>query len=370
MKNVYIFFLIIKTNFFKIFSLINEFSKVEKFFSQYKFDFLITPGDRKEGLQISTCNIANKKKVPIIIFPTARYADSEVLKKSRNGYLINQKIIKLILFFFKEQVFIDQKSTKIYFYYSIYYSLILFLLKALPKRPWINGASNGDIICVDAEKTKQNLISHGIIEKKIKVTGFIEYQTLIERLDHKNKIRDFLINKYFINTKKQDIIVCALPQLKEHSLCTEKQHWNIIKNICTVLCSLPCNILVSLHPRVNFNEYEFLLKDFKIQISKEPLEFILPTASIFVSGNGSSTVLWSEIINIPTVVMDWYGLNYKIFNETDIRVIVKNEDDFKISLSKMLKITNLNKKRISKDYINEYENIEDVLLNNFEKLGK
>ena len=105
----------VKTNFFKIFSLINEFSKVEKFFSQYKFDFLITPGDRKEGLQISTCNIANKKKVPIIIFPTARYADSEVLKKSRNGYLINQKIIKLILFFFKEQVFIDQNQLKFTF---------------------------------------------------------------------------------------------------------------------------------------------------------------------------------------------------------------------------------------------------------------
>ena len=107
------------------------------------------------------------------------------------------------------------------------------------------------------------------------------------------------------------MIVASLPQTFEHKVLSWDDHWKMIEHICKNLAQQDSNVLLSLHPKMDIKNYQYLEKDFSITIARHSLSEILVAADVFVAGQGSSTLLWAMLCNIPTVVCDWFGLNYK-----------------------------------------------------------
>jgi hypothetical protein len=112
-------------------------------------------------------------------------------------------------------------------------------------------------------------------------------------------------------------------------------HWKEIRYIISCLEKQGNNLVLSLHPKMNREDYLFLENDYDCIIADEQLRDILAYADIFVAIN-SSTVLWAVILGVNTVLMDWYGLDSANFSGlTSIRY-VKNKNELSKVLSQSI----------------------------------
>lgn len=90
------------------------------------------------------------------------------------------------------------------------------------------------------------------------------------------------------------------------------------------------NILISLHPKMEKLKYKFLEEKYNSIIVEERLVNILPIADIFIS-TFSSTVLWSVLCGIKTIVIDFYNLEYKMYDFlTSIAKVNEKEKLYKV----------------------------------------
>src|SRR5262249_35532508 len=72
-------------------------------------------------------------------------------------------------------------------------------------------------------------------------------------------------------------------------------------------------VLLSLHPKSDPAAYRFLEAEFGARLLDQSLREVLPAADVFV-GTYSSTVRWAVLLGVPTVVVDFYGFDYDIFD--------------------------------------------------------
>ena len=127
----------------------------------------------------------------------------------------------------------------------------------------------------------------------------------------------------------------ALPQLGEHNIFPWKKHWEEINFLMKNLKKLNQNILISLHPKMDRKDYEFIEEKYKIKILDERLADVLPIADLFVA-TFSSTVIWSILCGIKSVVVDFYGLNYTMFDFLTSIKKVDKKDNFETELKATL----------------------------------
>jgi len=93
-------------------------------------------------------------------------------------------------------------------------------------------------------------------------------------------------------------------------------------------------VLISLHPKMDISKYRFIEIDYGIPILTEPLKDILPAADCFAA-TFSSTVEWAVLCEIPSIVFDFYGLNYDMYDNYDGIVLVKKKPDLEDFLVKI-----------------------------------
>ena len=130
----------------------------------------------------------------------------------------------------------------------------------------------------------------------------------------------------------------SLPPTFEHKILSWEEHWETVNIICQGLSEQDANVLVSLHPKMDMQNYQHLEQDYSLKIATQPLREVLAIADVFVASQGSSTLLWAILCNIPTIVCDWYGLNYKQDYWMGMMDVVRNVENFETTLS-----TNLSK---------------------------
>jgi len=147
-----------------------------------------------------------------------------------------------------------------------------------------------------------------------------------------------------------------LPQTYEHKILSWDKHWELISLICKEASRQNANILISLHPKMNIAQYEYLEKTFSLKIAKHALREILVSADVFVAGQGSSTLVWAFLCDIPTVICDWFGLNYlseywnaamdTVTDSTQFELVLKKNLDSEYQCLKVLELQNLDKKTL------------------------
>lgn len=209
---------------------------------------------------------------------------------------------------------------------------VLYRFGSLSKNPWVLGGGLSDLVLVDGKEMESRYIYYGCDPKKIIVTGQPFCDSIFYALKNKNELRNKLSRKYGLD--KGHLTVLSLPQYGEHKILPWDKHWEEIRFLCEILSSKTGDVLVSLHPKMEIEQYEFIESEFGISIVDENLKDILPIADSFTA-TFSSTVDWAVLCKIPTIVFDFIGIDTGICDDYDGVVVVNSRGEYSSLISQV-----------------------------------
>jgi len=292
----------------------------KKIIIENNIDLIFSNSDRSAELENSILKAARELEIPIIVPYLTLLAEYSVLIKSKKQNKINSLYNIFLSFKFKKYQ-IQKKD-----FYPFFIMNALYKFGTLSKNPWIMGNGYSDIICCNNTYTYQQFINDGVDEKKLIVTGDVSYDEIFLNLKNKNKNKNSFYKKNNIDFHKKNILV-ALPQLAEDGIMPWNQHWEEVNFICNSLDKLNANILISLHPKMNIDKYKFLEGKFNLKIIKQNLSTSIPYADLFIA-TYSSTILWSILCKINTIVIDFYNLDRSFYNSLKSPRLFKKKSEY------------------------------------------
>lgn len=292
--------------------------------SKYKVNTLVISNDRSIGLEAVLSKWAKEKSARIVIPPIAYASDKQGASRLRlskvyegRSHHENTAVVSI------------GGSDRLFLFYRPFEREALARFGALSNNPWVLGEGLSDILMVESERERQRLINCGASKNKILLTGHMSHDALWQMRQHRGDKKKQLRQEYDLN--HDNIIVVALPQYWEHQLCDRQTHFQYIERMCEVL-EEQGNALLSLHPKMDRFNYEYLEQKYKVQIANEPLKGLIGGADLFVA-TYSSTVAWALMLKVPTIIVDFIKLNYSgFYDEFDIP-IVKEVGDLKNKLN-------------------------------------
>ena len=312
-------------------SLKNKYTKLTKLIAENDINVVFVNGDRHLGYEPIFLSISKLLSIPIVIPYMVYFSEKEGLAK--NGFKALGTILSSQYSKNSQERFSSHRVDN-RFYYPNYIANSLNRLGVLTDNPWFMGGGSSNIVCLPNLHMKNHYIKNAISENKIKVVGDIAYDTLYHSTLKKQTIRLTVVLNYYLDVNKKNIII-ALPQLGEHGILSWKEHWKEIAFLMDNVNSLNQNILISLHPKMDKNSYIFLEKKYNCRILNENLLDILVAADMFVA-TFSSTVLWSTLCGIKTAVVDFYGLNYSMYDFLTSVEKIDNKKNLKKILLRVL----------------------------------
>ena len=329
-----------------------NYDKILNLIKNLNIDVLIINGDRHLGLEPVILKISKVLKIPTIIPYLVYFGDIEIIF-DRN--VATPKIIPNIFtsnYIIKSQEKLLYKIEKNCYYYPHYIGNALDKFGVLTKNPYVMGSGHSDILCIDCQYHKDLYVSRGLDEKKIRVLGGGFFDYIYKSFLKKNIIKENITKKYSLDYGKE-IVIIALPQFAEHNELPWKEHWAEIHFLMENLNSLNVNILISLHPKMDRNNYTFLENEYKVKILDERLADVLPIADLFLA-TYSSTVIWSVLCGINTIIVDFYDFNYTMYDFLDTVIKVEKKENLKNILEiSLIKDSDFSRdwKNLSKDSI-------------------
>tara|TARA_B100001250_G_C19814202_1_gene797348 strand:+ start:4007 stop:5299 length:1293 start_codon:yes stop_codon:yes gene_type:complete len=248
--------------------------------------------DRNLWLDLVISNFAVKHKIKIILPYFSRFVGPDMLKKK--SYYLDKSLKKSYYPNFIEN------------YIQKYYGLN-------PKDAFtIGNLSKGYLIC-NNKKMQSRFIKYGISKEKLPILGDL------------NLLR---INNIFQHQK--EYILIAVPQFYEHNMMSKKRHFKELELLVNKIKLTNRDILLSLHPRSNINDYLELAKRLNILIPKNfNLLELLPNAKYLVC-TFSSTYEFALKFGKSVVMVDHYFKYSQIDSiENDVKLtIIKTKKDY------------------------------------------
>lgn len=302
----------------------NKYKEFLSLFITSKVDILLIGGDRHitSGFEPAILRACKDLEMPAIIPYLTYIAEEEDLSRFSKRYPHYQPSFLLSNYIKKSQLkFSDQKKHELYFYrHSVSNALDKF--GVLSPNPWVMGSGHSTALCLPNKHLMRHYQALGLSPNKTILVGDVSYDKLYSRCQERNENRLSLEKKYGLERNK-NLIVMALPQLAEHGLLSWPDHWKEIRFLVSSTVLTDQNVLVSLHPKMLRDRYVFLEEEYNCHIVDEQLSDVLPAGDLFVA-TFSSTVLWAVLCGIKSVVVDFYGLNYKMYDFLDSCVKVQH----------------------------------------------
>ena len=203
-------------------------------------------------------------------------------------------------------------------------TLLLAALGLLPRRPWVLGGSDPEMICALGEDHREYLLAGGVAAAKIAVTGQPSLDAVARLRVSAGELRDRLVKSYRL-ASGVPLVVCAVPQHGEHRMASWNEHWRATDELFAALASSGAAVLLSLHPKSNREDYAKAAGRHGLAILDEPLSAVLPAADLLVA-TFSSTVRWAIGIGIPAFVVDAIETNYELYNDLPGVTIFNDHD--------------------------------------------
>jgi len=331
----------------------------EKYITIIKPDILLVNSDRR-GVSLEQAFLKMSKKYVIrsIIPYTSVISNGISLRlASFNCYSIQTMLDKILFKILKNQT--KNINGNIIKFYDSSTTIILKLFGLLSLNPWMIGNGLVDYVCVDNLFSFNKYKSDILFPEKFKIVGDIEYDILYQQSSFQKKI---LNTNYTINNDLPNIII-SLPQLAEHFILDWEQHWKEIYFLLDELKDIHANIFVSLHPKMDLNKYVHLEKKYSYIILKEQLRDVIHESDLFIAIN-SSTVLWSTILGIKTIMLDYFELDSSFFRNLSSIQFIKDKKSFKnVVVNSLVSKVNFNDdfKILSKDDIFDGNTIKRYL---------
>lgn len=298
---------------------------------------VVVTGDRHQadGWEPAVLKACRELNIPAVIPPISIAANIESLPVTRR----NRKIFQADNFpevkaKYPKQYIYDNVSKSNIFFYPPYLTGALSKNDMLPENPWVMGGGNSTFVLADGEETKERYIRLGCKLEKIIITGHPGHDNLYSLYKNRHNLRNSLNQEYAFDPGKK-LIILALPQLAEHGIMDWKSHWDEIRFLCHIFSQLQANCLISLHPKMKYEQYEFIENEYNIPISKQPLSEILPAAYVFAA-TFSSTIQWAVLCQIPSIVFDFYGFNYTTYDYLRGTKVINQKKNLKSGLNNLI----------------------------------
>lgn len=311
----------------------HEKHNAEQLFDQLEPNLIIAFGDRHPDFEAPIQVVAQERGIKVVI-PYTTYSGKDILVEVRKNEIDFSARRPFSLYRWQKARYFKKQLHEELFYQPPNMLAGYEKFGSLSSYPWCLGNGRSDIICVDSEVTADRYKRDRVPPEKIRITGDIVYDKIAQCFHRKGEIKAELLTKYCFDEKCK-IIIIALPQLAEQGVMDWEPHWKEIRFLVEQTTLSNQNVLLSLHPRMNTTDYTFLEKEFPCRIAQERLSEIIAGADVFIA-NYSSTVIWSILCGIKTLVVDFYGLNYRFFDYLTSVSIVRQRENFPATLSKVI----------------------------------
>lgn len=322
----------------------------------YNIKIIITINDRHYfPIEMALLKISRELSIKVVIPFIMQYVPdtSYQMIKNNKKYLLTKESSLLQKIIYKKYAYLTYKG---HHFYPPFLYIALKRFGTLSNQPWINGGGISDKIIVANELSKKIHIRYGISNEKIHILGDVTTQQVYDSYNNRNTIKKHIYQKYNLNPNKK-LIIIALSNLWEHNLADKNTHFEIIYHTLDTCIKFQNshNILILLHPSMKRDNYTFLERKYAIHIVKEKTMCILPIADLYIS-NYSSTVVWSILCNIKTLIIGYYN-SFNIYDELQSIVQIKNKDHMTQSIQQLI----YEKKDFSNDH---YLLSKDIVFNN------
>ena len=295
----------------------------------YPKSVLITYDDRMSGL-LPILKAAFDLNVPVFL-PAILTTSPDITATTSNILSSKRKVESLIAYFVKWFSPNHVNSDGRMFYGAPEY-LNLLRFGSLPKHPWIKGTLKyTTILGVESKLAYEKLLSQGVNKNKMVLTGMPIFD-LMELSACKDKI-DF----------QEKILVCALPQYAEHGAMSWDQAIPVLEDIFLAFKKYDGRVIISLHPRMDKSLYQPLVDKFGYECASKDLNYLLPYADVFFCASSSTTIYWSLILGIQTVVFNHTYPKSNLFKDYESLVYIENNaiDEIESALNKVPNFDNL-----------------------------
>lgn len=273
---------------------------ISKEFLYKNYNLLIVCSDRHLNVMEYVLMKYSKNKNINILIPYLVYT-------APDGYITGIKNNKNYImtendYFYKKYIFNKFKhlSFKNYHAYQPFFYMFLYNKKLLSNNPWVLGAGLATKTLVCNKKVFNEYKANNPFGN-YEIIGDLTYLKLQKSLNDKS-IRKNIYSEYNLKNKKN--LIYAIPPYIELGMVKKETY---IKRIEMNLKSLQSfkdryNILISLHPSMNYLDYKYLEDIFDIKIIKQELSTFLHTSDLYVT-YPSSTVMWSVLLGIKTLIL-------------------------------------------------------------------
>jgi hypothetical protein len=294
--------------------------------------------ERRVGLYGGMLHAARRRGRLTMVIPYALsdLPDMVLPRKDKPDHYVDRRPYRLIKAWIRrrhpDQVYESEVGPLLF--YPAVETLVLASLGILPPKPWVIGGGWADVVGLIGEADRRRFVEQGAPPQKMIVTGQPSLDVLYETWQRKDDLCQRLAVDYGLDGDKP-FVVFAVPQLGEHKITGWEEHWAANMAVTETLAATGANVLLSLHPRSDPEQYAFLEDRFGVHILREPLSEALPAADIFVA-TYSSTVRWAVLLRIPAIVVDYGWFGYTFFDHFE--GVIKVNDHAKLApvLKKML----------------------------------
>lgn len=220
------------------------------------------------------------------------------------------------------------------FFYPPAMTLALENLDLLPPNPWVLGGGLADLMLAEGPHFAKQYAQEGVPAGRIKVVGHPHHDRLHAGWLNRVVLKAGLLAENGLDPARP-LGILALPQLGEHGQLPWEQHWQEMRFLAQTLRDQGGNVLLSLHPRMDPTQYQFLEREYRLPIARRRLAEILPAADLFLA-TFSSTVLWAVLCRMPCLVVDFYDFGYDVYDFITGVEKVSRREEFAPRLAELL----------------------------------
>ncbi len=272
---------------------------------------IIVTGNDQNMMDVIFIEAANNRNLPSltvqdgILVADRKLANIDLSLIHKMSY-ITKIPLRLINF-----LFLDRHPIK----YKI--SAMIFDLKYRRKHPFLYGHGNSSKIALFSKPVKDMLISEGVSNKKLEVTGNPKFDELIYY--NGNSKKELYKEKWGIDLEKK--VVLVLTQcFVEVGLWNKEQRKEFISSIAEAVSKLDnVQLVIKLHPPHEKKEdYIMVLENFDfnpIIFDGEPLNEIISTSDVVISVS-STAALEAMALKKPIIIVNLFGDDTSFFKNS------------------------------------------------------
>jgi hypothetical protein len=294
--------------------------------------------------------IAKRRKVKSIVFPQffANYKES-----AEHVYYSLENQISTKFYFILSNIYFLKKWS---IFYREKYLLRLPLYKILvkeifgisPKNPWTINSGGADLILVEGSAVKSFFMNeNGFSDDKVVVGGSVNNDRLFKSLLNYSSNKENLIKEFnFCSSKPVALIAIPPNMFNSRKLFTEfETYQNLIDFWMAEINKLTSfNILISLHPAISKEEFNFI-KCYGFPILDKSIVDYIPLVDLFIASI-SATIQWAIACGIPVLNYDSYDYQYDEYRGVEGVLYVNDRCNFKKLIEYFNDLSNLETIRV------------------------